>query len=57
MSYWPQYTYLALLLIGLGVGLAKHGEPRKPHNVVVDLIATAIVLWILSSGGFFKDLI
>lgn len=51
---WPQYAYLGLFFLGLGVGLAKHGEPRDPHNVWTDLLAGALVLWLLYMGGFFK---
>jgi hypothetical protein len=54
MSHWPQFTYIALILLGLGVCIAKHGQPRGPHNLVTDLISTALVLWLLIAGGFFQ---
>lgn len=54
---WPQYTYLALVVLGLGFVIAKHGEPRSPHNLWVSLIATAIALSLLHAGGFFNGLL
>ena len=54
MSHWPQYTYIGLIIFGLGIGLAKHGQPRGPHNIVTDLIAAALVFWLLIAGGFFQ---
>jgi hypothetical protein len=50
---WPQYAYLALTFLGLGISIAKHGEPRSPHNFGHDVIATALILWLLIAGGFF----
>jgi hypothetical protein len=53
---WPQYTYLALSFLGVGVVLAKHGEPSKPHNIWTTLTATGIVYFLLYQGGFFKGM-
>lgn len=51
---WPQYVYLALTLIGLGIEVERHGEPKTgAHNCVTTLIATVLVLWLLHAGGFF----
>lgn len=50
---WPQYTYLALTLLGLGLVWGKHGEPRDNYNVGTSLLATVISLWLLWAGGFF----
>lgn len=49
---WPQYTYLALTCVGLGMVIAKHGEPDK-HNAVSTVLTTCLVLWLLYMGGFF----
>jgi hypothetical protein len=52
---WPQITYAALTLVGLGLVVAKNGEPKTgTHSVVSSLIVSAIILWILASGGFFR---
>jgi len=51
---WPQLTYLALIGIGLGIALAKDGEPRDgKHNFIAFIIVHAITLYILYAGGFF----
>ncbi len=31
----PQIIYLLLLSLGLGVIMAKHGEPQRPYNIWV----------------------
>lgn len=53
---WPIYAYLALMLIGLGVALAKHGEYTK-INFWSTLISTLLVMFLLYKGGFFNALI
>jgi len=50
---WPQLTYVALLAMGFGVVAAKHGEPRDPYSIWWTLVADAIVLTLLTYGGFF----
>jgi hypothetical protein len=52
---WPQYAYLVLTLIGLGVAMEQHGQPKTgTHSFPSSLFATALILWILWEGGFFK---
>ncbi|HIV77334.1 MAG TPA: hypothetical protein H9899_07400 [Candidatus Sphingomonas excrementigallinarum] len=52
---WPQITYLGLTFVGLGVALAKHGQPRTGKwNVGVNLTLTAIVNAVLYAGGFYS---
>ena len=54
---WPQLLILALLLVGTGVQLAKHGEPRGgKHSFWVALISDAILIGLLYWGGFFTKL-
>lgn len=50
----PQIIILALMAIGLGVSIARHGMPRTNENVVVSIISTAIMLALLYWGGFFS---
>lgn len=50
---WPQYTYVAITLIGLGITLAKHGEPQGDHSIWITLFAAALIYWLLFEGGFF----
>lgn len=49
----PQLIYLVLTLIGFGIALSKHGEPREDHNAWITIFSTVIVYWILYKGGFF----
>lgn len=56
MGAWPQIVYLALVMMGVGVALAKHGEPRTPYSAWGTLLATAICLGLLWAGGFFAPL-
>ena len=53
---WPVYTYLVLMLIGLGVSLAKHGEYVK-INFWSTLTSSLVILFLLYKGGFFNVLI
>ena len=49
---WPQFILLALMFVGLGVEIVKHGEPDE-HNIWVTLFGQTIVLGLLWWGGFF----
>ncbi len=50
----PQIIYLALNAIGLGVALAKHGQPRdENYNFFMSSIAAGIQIALLAWGGFF----
>lgn len=53
---WPQYTILALVLVGLGASLSDHGRPRSAENAWTTLIAAVLNLWLLYMGGFFKGM-
>jgi hypothetical protein len=50
----PQVIYLALIILGLGIAIAKHGQPRDNYNGGVTFIAAIIELALLYWGGFFK---
>ena len=56
MSQWPQYTYLALVILSLGMSIEEHGNPRKPANAWAAVIGVAVSMWLLYMGGFFKGL-
>ena len=50
----PQYIYLGLLVLSLGITLAKHGERRTDkHSFFTSLTGAAITIWLLAWGGFF----
>jgi hypothetical protein len=57
MSHWPQFTYLALLFLGLGATIAtNYGKPRGPAHTWASLIGAAIGLFLLQQGGFFQGM-
>uniref|UniRef100_UPI003F8101A9 hypothetical protein n=1 Tax=Xanthomonas sp. 0924 TaxID=2835534 RepID=UPI003F8101A9 len=50
-----QLIYLALTMLGLGMGIAQHGEPKTGrHNAVSTIVATVLILALLWWGGFFR---
>lgn len=53
----PQLTWIALMMLGLGISLANHGKPGKPTNFFIVLLAVSINASILYWGGFFEPLI
>lgn len=51
----PQICYIVIITLGLGISLAKHGEPKEDnYNFFTTLIASAIQIGLLILGGFFK---
>lgn len=51
---WQQIVWLVIIIINLGMHLAKHGEPtNSKYNFWAYLIGSVISLSILYSGGFF----
>jgi hypothetical protein len=51
----PQLIFLALLAIGVGVHIARFGQPKKPdtHDLCDVLVGPGITLGLLWWGGFF----
>lgn len=50
----PQFIYLALMLLGLGIALAKDGEPKTGnHNFWATFIGECLLCSLLYWGGFF----
>lgn len=58
MTVWPQIVYLVLLVMGVGVALARYGEPKRPdsYDIVDVLIGPATMAGLLYAGGFFTVL-
>ena len=55
IQYWPQLTYVALIVFSLGITLEQHGNPKTgKENFWTSLTASALTLWLLYMGGFFK---
>lgn len=54
IMHWPQLVWLALVMIGLGVDVARHGRPKTgKYNLWASLAALLIAVAILYFGGFF----
>lgn len=52
--HWPQIVWIGLVCLGVGVSLAKDGEPKTGnHNFVADCAGYALGLTLLYFGGFF----
>jgi hypothetical protein len=50
----PQIIYVVLLLLGVGIDLAKHGQPKTgKHSFPSSFFAAALILALLYWGGFF----
>lgn len=50
----PQICYIVIITLGLGISLAKHGEPKEDnYNFFTALIGAAIQIGLLILGGFF----
>lgn len=53
-DWWPQFVYIGLQLLGIGVILAKHGQPKEGEYNVLTTLACSIPAWVLLYlGGFF----
>jgi hypothetical protein len=51
----PQIIYIGLTLIGLGITMVKHGQPKSgKENFWTTFVATVIVFGLLYWGGFFN---
>ena len=51
----PQYILLGIILLKLGIVIARHGEQRREkYNFFLHLINAGIMIWLLSWGGFFS---
>ncbi|QXF03598.1 MULTISPECIES: hypothetical protein [Xanthomonas] len=49
-----QLIYLSLVMLELGLEIAKHGEPKTGrHNAGSTIVATILILALLWWGGFF----
>ena len=52
--HWPQYTWLAIVFLGLGLKMANQGKPMEgKHSVWAYLGSCVFTAFILYKGGFF----
>jgi hypothetical protein len=50
----PQIIYLILWLLGAGIAMAKHGEPKTgKYDFWTTLLSSILALGLLYWGGFF----
>ena len=55
IQYWPQLTYVALLVFSLGISLEQHGKPKTGNpSFCISTLDTAHPLWLLYQGGIFN---
>jgi hypothetical protein len=55
---WPQFTILFLVVLGLGISLARHGEPKTGYESFwVSLTTAAFEFWLMYEGGFFSAIL
>lgn len=54
--YWPQVVWAVLVLLGLGIELARYGQARTgKHSFWWQLFGSVTVAWLLWCGGFFSQ--
>jgi hypothetical protein len=57
IAHWPQYIYLGVTCIAIGVHIAKSGEPLGGNfNPLARFIVEFITGVVLYYGGFFAPL-
>ena len=49
----PQLIYLTMLTMGIGVSLARIGQPEKPQHPAIKWIAFLVTQSLLYWGGFY----
>lgn len=50
---WPQFLWVGLTALGLGIHLAQHGKPRAAFDFRYAVVDVALASTILYFGGFF----
>lgn len=51
---WPQITIIVMSALGVGIHLAKHGQPREgKFNLFIATAVAAAEIYVLKQGGFF----
>ena len=54
IMHWPQITMVVLGAIGLGINIARHGQPKNDtYHGGAHFLILAFEFWILYEGGFF----
>ena len=50
----PQLIFLGLLVLNIGISLAKHGDPQPKYSFWSTFVSTLITVGLLYWGGFFN---
>jgi hypothetical protein len=51
----PQIIFLAILMLGLGVDMERHGQEKTgKYNFWTSVVSFGIIIGILYWGGFFN---
>ena len=53
---WPQWLYISIVLIGIGISLANDGKLVKKASAGVTAFSTFVLFFILRAGGFFDEI-
>jgi hypothetical protein len=54
-QYWPQITFVTLIVLNLGITLEQHGKPKTGNQSFwISLTSAALTMWLLYAGGFFN---
>jgi hypothetical protein len=54
IMHWPQITFVVMGALGIGIHLAKNGQPKiENYNGLLQIVLVIVELWILYCGGFF----
>ena len=54
-QYWPQITFVTLMVLSLGMALESHGKPKTGNESFwISLMSAVVTLWLLMKGGFFN---
>lgn len=51
------YIWIFLQILGVGLVMGKHGQPRGNYNFWTTILACIIEWWILYKAGLFDILI
>jgi len=53
---WPQWVFIAIILLGIGLSAALSGKEKKHSSFGVALVAKIIQTIILVCGGFYQTI-
>lgn len=58
MTLWPQYVWIALVLVSLFDSIMRDGQVRSQRErAIVSLISSVLLNALLYAGGFYDGLL